>query len=148
MGRIALVVGRIARLVVACVGGLFAISLGLLALTSFGSSYTVEPLTSAEASRWLRIACGVTLSSSPGVLKGSVGTSHAVGSPWRNISGVIAVSEADISRTIDFMKATRSLHQVDTSDDTSRFESFPGARWTKSCMVDPTMKTFSFSYRD
>ena len=148
MGRIAHIVGRIGRLCAACVAGLVAGSLALIALYSFSPSYTVEPLTSAEASRWVLTTCGVTLTTSPGVIEGTVGTSHAVGSPWRNIAGVIAIPEADISRTIDSMKATKSLHQVDAPDATLRFESVPGAGWTKSCVVDPIMKTLSFSYRD
>lgn len=124
------------------------VSLGFLALTSCGPSYTNENLTPAEASRWLRTVCGVTLSNSPEVLEGSIGTSHAVGSPYRHIYGVIAVPEADISATVDSLKATKSLHGVDTSDVTVRFESFPGAKWTTSCVVDPTLKTISFNYRD
>ena len=124
------------------------VSLALLALTSCGPSYTNENLTPAEASRWLRTACGVTLSNSPEVLEGSVGTSHTVGSPYRHIHGVIAVPEADISPTVDSLKATKSLHEVETSDTTIRFESFPGAKWTMYCAVDPKLKTISFNYRD
>jgi len=124
------------------------VSLGLLTLTSCGPAYTQEPLTPSEAARWLRTTCGVTLSNSSEVVEGSVGTSHAVGSPYRDIDGVIAVSEAELPRTIDSMKSTKSIHEVDTPDGTVRFESFSGAKWTKSCVVDPTLKTISFTYRD
>jgi hypothetical protein len=123
-----------------------AIFIGLACCQLNGCGTANQPLDPQDASWWLKNTCGVSLDRHPEFPEANISQSTAPQGSAVWVSGVAKLHPSELPKVIQALSEDSSLRR--RAGDANTYESHEGARWRKTCVVDPSAGTLYFRFVD
>ena len=112
------------------------------------SSGAPDPLSSTDAARWLRKACGVSLSAPP-VLKESRLMHSSASQGWATrVDGTVVLLEADVPTVLDTLRREAGLNLRGASNTRYSYQSPDGRPQERECELDTSTRQLYFHYAE